>query len=239
MSNTLGLLIRINSVVKCQKRTWCHTSELTRKYLDTVYNEPKVKDHLPPRTEMESAFFTKTGPGYKLITEFEKFKKAIGLPKFMIELYKANNSKEENEFQQVIAKLKTNFEEDLQYIFPGFFKLIVFLRKIKKEFAIILRSKQMRSDEFIREVNYFFNGDHPFYNGKNGTQMMKMDNGKGGKNYIIKSENMAVGHFMADEFGQAKLVVKLEKEGNEILSKETESFEEAFVRIDENLKKVN
>ena len=50
-----------------------------------------------------------------MLTEFEKFKKLVGLPKFMVELYKANNSKEENEFQQIVTKLKTHFEEDLQY----------------------------------------------------------------------------------------------------------------------------
>lgn len=32
----------------------------------------------------------------------------------------------------------------------------------------------------------FFNGDHPLYNGKNGTPSVKWDGSKGNKNFIVE-----------------------------------------------------
>ena len=192
-----------------------------------------------PRYELENTFFVKSGPGYKLNTEYEKFKKLINLPKFIIEANKGNGHKDGQEFQQILTKLQKNYEEDLQFIFPGVFKLLIFLRKNKKEFSIVFRSKKTNIDLFCKELNLFFTGEHPFYNGKNGTQMVKMDTGKGGKNFVIGIENRAIGKTTNDVYGAAKLTVQIEKKTEKLSFKKTDSFEEIFVRIDENLKKVN
>ena len=66
-----------------------------------------------------------------------------------------------------------------------------------------------------------------------------MDTGKGGKNFVIGIENRAIGKTTNDVYGAAKLTVQIEKKTEKLSFKKTDSFEEIFVRIDENLKKVN
>lgn len=40
--------------------------------------------------------------------------------------------------------------------------------------------------EIINELNLFFSGDHPLYNGKNGTPLVKLDGSKSCKNFVIE-----------------------------------------------------
>jgi len=44
----------------------------------------------------------------------------------------------------------------------------------------------------LRELNLFFAGEHPCYNGKNGTPLNKFDGSKGTKNFKIADRNSAV-----------------------------------------------
>ena len=127
----------------------------------------------------------------------------------------------------------------LKEIQAGMLTNKVFLRKNKREFALVFRSKNINPDEFVKELLFFFNGEHPYFNGKNGTQMIKMDNGKGGKNFIIKTRNIAFGEILEDEFGQANVKFQFEKPDGSIETKDVDSFEEIFVRTDESLKRVD
>ena len=47
----------------------------------------------------------------------------------------------------------------------------------------------------------FFNGEHPLYNGKNGTPLVKMDGSKGTKNFVIDDMHKSVFY----GFGEADL----------------------------------
>ena len=51
-----------------------------------------------------------------------------------------------------------NFENNKHNFFPSFFKFLIYLRKNKKEFAIVLRSLNVNIKNFINEFNFFVNG---------------------------------------------------------------------------------
>lgn len=190
------------------------------------------------KTELENGFFVKTGPGAKLVSEFEKFKKMTVLPKFMIETIKTGTPKEMQENQQIPVIFKAHFEEEMQNIKLSFFKLIIFLRKMKREFALIFHSNKSCVSIFCEEMNAFFSGEHPLHNGKNGTQMMKMDNGKGGKTFMLGEENKGKFIIEKKEEGFGVLRVTDFLETSKSAEKEISSFEEIYVQIDENLRKV-
>lgn len=68
------------------------------------------------------------------------------------------------------------------------------LKKNKREFAIIIKNNSYKDNHFdlISELNLFFNGEHPLYNGKNGTPLVKMDGSKGTKNYVLEDTHETV-----------------------------------------------
>jgi len=45
----------------------------------------------------------------------------------------------------------------------------------------------------------FFNGEHPLYNGKNGTPSVKWDGSKGNKNFVIEESNQNIVYVLGDE----------------------------------------
>jgi hypothetical protein len=76
-------------------------------------------------------------------------------------------------------------------ILPAFFKLLLALKKAKREFAVVFHGEEA-SEEVIKELNLFYVGEHPLYNGKNGTPANKFDGSKGTKNFKIGEKNSAV-----------------------------------------------
>jgi hypothetical protein len=51
----------------------------------------------------------------------------------------------------------------------------------------------------------FVNGEHPLYNGKNGTPLQKLDTGKVGRYYQIKPENSANIYRFGGKYNQAAM----------------------------------
>ena len=70
-------------------------------------------------------------------------------------------------------------------MFPSFYKFLIYLKKNKKEFAVIFWSFGSNIPLVIKEFNYFVNGKHPMYNGSNGTTLIKFDTGKLPRNFNI------------------------------------------------------
>lgn len=62
----------------------------------------------------------------------------------------------------------------------------MYLKKQKKEFAICFRTFGQELDNAIYEFNMFCNGEHPCYNGRNSTPLVKFDGSKNCKDYRIK-----------------------------------------------------
>lgn len=92
-------------------------------------------------------------------------------------------------------KILNYFNKTGKYqILPAFFKLLLNLKKNKREFAIVIKNDRIKDShqDIIGELNLFFTGEHPLYNGKNGTPAIKWDGSKGTKNFIIEESHQAV-----------------------------------------------
>lgn len=94
------------------------------------------------------------------------------------------------------ARARAHFDKQMTYklfgdgrynIIPSFFRMLIFLRKQKKEFAIAFRTYGVDLDNVIFEFNKFCNGDHPCFNGRNGTPLVKMDGSKNSKDFRFKA----------------------------------------------------
>jgi hypothetical protein len=77
------------------------------------------------------------------------------------------------------------FSEGKYHIIPGFFKTLMYLKKQKREFAIIFRTFGVDLENVVYEFNRFCNGDHPCFNGRNNTPAVKMDGSKNSKDFRI------------------------------------------------------
>ena len=100
----------------------------------------------------------------------------------------------ENETQKDAAvieeeKVKELFRGARFNIIPSFFKTLSFLRKSKREFAIVFRTFGQDLDDVILEFNRFCEGKHPCFNGKGGNPLVRFDGNKGTKDYRIQNFN--------------------------------------------------
>lgn len=65
---------------------------------------------------------------------------------------------------------------------------MIYLKKSKKEFAIVFRTFGKDLENVIYEFNSFCNGEHPCFNGKNGVPLVKFDGTKNTKDMRIKDD---------------------------------------------------
>jgi len=79
------------------------------------------------------------------------------------------------------------FGEGKYYLVPSFFRTLMYLKKQKKEFSIIFRSFGTELDPVIWEYNKFCSGEHPCFNGRNNTPLVKLDGGKNTKDMRISN----------------------------------------------------
>jgi hypothetical protein len=82
--------------------------------------------------------------------------------------------------------LKNMFDEGKYHLLPSFFRTLIYLKKAKREFGVVFRTFGSDMENVIFEFNKFCNGEHPCYNGKNGTPQVKFDGSKGNKDLRIK-----------------------------------------------------
>lgn len=67
------------------------------------------------------------------------------------------------------------------------------LKKTKREFAIIVKAGlKDNHHEVITELNRFFGGEHPLFNGQNGTPAIKWDGSKGTHNFHVEESHQTV-----------------------------------------------
>ena len=74
-------------------------------------------------------------------------------------------------------------------LIPSFFKTLSFLRKAKREFAIVFRTFGGDLEDVVLEFNRFCEGKHPCFNGKGGNPLVRFDGNKGSKDYRIQAFN--------------------------------------------------
>ena len=78
------------------------------------------------------------------------------------------------------------FGEGKYHLIPSFFRTLIYLKKAKKEFAIVFRTFGEDLNNVVFEFNKFCKGDHPCYSGRGGTPQVKFDGSKGTKDLFIK-----------------------------------------------------
>lgn len=84
---------------------------------------------------------------------------------------------------QIVKRL---LSEGKYHILPSFFKTLVTLKKLKREFAVVFRNYNGQDlDNVVAEFNQFCKGEHPCFSGKNGTILAKFDGSKGAKEMRI------------------------------------------------------
>ena len=99
------------------------------------------------------------------------------------------------EITEPANKLEEEYIKSGKYeILPAFYKLFLSLKKNKREFAICVKTdnKNAAHHEITNELNLFFTGEHPLYNGKNGTPLVKMDGTNKCKNFVFEDSHFAV-----------------------------------------------
>lgn len=80
----------------------------------------------------------------------------------------------------------TLFGEGKYFLVPSFFRTLMYLKKQKKEFAVVFRSFGTEIDQVVWEYNRFCSGEHPCFNGRNNTPLVKFDGNKNSKDMRIK-----------------------------------------------------
>lgn len=66
--------------------------------------------------------------------------------------------------------MKELLSDGKYHLLPSFFRTIIYLKKMKREFAVVFRNyNSVDLQNVVVEFNQFCKGDHPCYNGKNGT----------------------------------------------------------------------
>ncbi len=63
-------------------------------------------------------------------------------------------------------------------IYKSFFKLLMFFRKSKIEFAVVFHSYHQDYELISKEFNYFVQGKHPLYNGYDENPLVDFMSGK-------------------------------------------------------------
>jgi len=126
------------------------------------------------------------------------------------ETLSGRDQKEEvdQDLQNEFYKWMDLFSEGKYNIVPGFFKLLVYLKKTKRDFAIVFRTFGHDLPDVIWEFNKFCSGEHPCYNGQGCAKVM-FDGSKGTKDLRISAKTQNALFYRRDgpEITQTQFVV--------------------------------
>lgn len=84
------------------------------------------------------------------------------------------------------------FGEGKYYIIPSFFRLMMYMKKQKREFAVVFNTFGNELENVVYEYNKFCLGEHPCFNGRNGSSLVKFDGSKNQKDYRIRDPSQRV-----------------------------------------------
>lgn len=171
------------------------------------------------RQKLQSQFARPGGAGAKFKNQFDKMIKQLTLPKGAREELgigedgsmpadeeTAEEDKNEDDEEDVDpakvaeqAKLKaerkmnaTLFNEGKYHLIPSFWRLLMYMKKQKREFAVVFDSFGDQMDNAVYEFNKFCAGEHPCYNGRSGGSLVKFDGSKNAKDLRIRDPSQRV-----------------------------------------------
>jgi len=137
---------------------------------------------------------------------------------------------------------------------------VLYLKKNKREFAIVFHSFDQNLPNVVKEFNLFCQGNHPCFNGKNGLPSAKFDNSKGNRYMELNTSNCAYmlrrtdnpddNHLVVGTLERVALADQIPKTNpnlNELLLRDVEQkkvtvhsgFNEIFLKLHQNLKDVD
>ena len=99
-----------------------------------------------------------------------------------------DDSKATGRLTEEQKNLLTMFGEGKYHLIPSFFRTLIFLKKQKREFAVLFRTFGKELDKIVWEFNRFCNGLHPCFSGRNGTPLIRFDGSKGTKDLRIRDD---------------------------------------------------
>ena len=100
-----------------------------------------------------------------------------------------DESKDKKQLTQEQKNLMEMFGEGKYHLVPSFFRMLIYMKKQKREFAVVFRTFGKELEKVVWEFNRFCDGNHPCYSGRNGTPLVKFDGSKGAKDLHIRNAN--------------------------------------------------
>ena len=117
------------------------------------------------------------------------------------------------------------FGEGRYHLIPSFFRTLIFLKKQKREFAVVFRTFEEDLANVKWEFNQFASGLHPCYSGRNGTPHVKFDGSKGTKNFKFRDLTQTCCYYRFwHELSDAKLVMGTNDRLGDDLNKVTDGL---------------
>lgn len=143
---------------------------------------------MKPTPEEESKLLSALaeGAGAKTKPQIDKCIRNISLPKLLGETVRGVEAADN--------PLVAHYQSTQRYhILPAFFKLLLSLKKKKCDFSVVIKNPSGSDNHgfIIHELNLFFSGQHPLYNGRNGTPLVKWD-GSLSRNFLIEEPQQSV-----------------------------------------------
>ena len=84
------------------------------------------------------------------------------------------------------------FNQGRYHLIPSFFRLLMYMKKQKREFAVVFNTFGQDMDNVVYEFNKFCSGEHPCFNGRNGASLVKFDGSKNQKDLRIQDPSQRV-----------------------------------------------
>ena len=119
-----------------------------------------------------------------------------GMPAPTEEPAKKDNQEDSDNEEQIAERVRKAeetkmvyklFKEGRYHLIPGFFRTLMFLKKQKKEFSVVFRTFGVDLPEVVFEFDKFCRGEHPCFNGRNNTPLVKLDGNKNSKDFRFQS----------------------------------------------------
>jgi len=102
----------------------------------------------------------------------------------------------------------TLFGKATYHLIPSFFRTMMYLKKQKREFSVVFHSANGQdTTNVVYEFNRFCAGEHPAFNGRNNTPLVKFDGSKNCKEMGISAPaQKGVAYRPTSDLGEAVLV---------------------------------
>ena len=120
----------------------------------------------------------------------EEEQKATNLRKERLAEDEELDPEKEAEFERQRHERKMNaalFGDGFYHLIPSFYRTLMYLKKQKREFSLIFRTFGNDKENFVYEFNRFCSGEHPAFNGRNNTPLVKFDGSKNCKELRFQS----------------------------------------------------